>query len=162
MKKLICFVALAFMMTININAQRKMAALFKEMPDSILSVLTKNNRLDMIDFMDAKMKAQVTNLLDGKSEMTMLADDSLKIKMSDVMSVKMMVVDAKEEYDSCKQVVCMISTYTIPSTGDYESIVNYYSVKWHPLENPNLLVPLAPVSTSFKNDEKVMSTKPVY
>ena len=125
MKKLICFVALAFMMTININAQRKMAALFKEMPDSILSVLTKNNRLDMIDFMDAKMMAQVTNLLDGKSEMTMLADDSLKIKMSDVMSVKMMVVDAKEEYDSCKQVVCMISTYTIPSTGDYESIVNY-------------------------------------
>ena len=43
-----------------------MAALFKAMPDSLMPYLTKNNRLDMIDFMEANMKAEITNQLEGR------------------------------------------------------------------------------------------------
>ncbi|MBR6998224.1 MAG: DUF3256 family protein, partial [Prevotella sp.] len=42
-----------------------MADLFKAMPDSLMPYLTKNNRLDMIDFMEANMKAEITNQLEG-------------------------------------------------------------------------------------------------
>ena len=81
MKKLpilmLCCVALP-----SWGQQLRMADVFKQMPDSLMPYLSTNNRLDMIDFMDAHMKAEVTNLLDGKSEMTALADDSLTIQLS--------------------------------------------------------------------------------
>ena len=45
--------------SVCVNAQQKptMAAVFKEMPDSLFPYLTHNSRLDMLDFMEAKMKA---------------------------------------------------------------------------------------------------------
>ena len=62
---------------------------FKAMPDSLMPYLTANNRLDLMDFMDAKMKAVVTNLLEGQTEMTFLSDDSLSIRMSDALTIEM-------------------------------------------------------------------------
>ena len=47
----------------------------KLMPDSLVPYLSLNNRLDMVDFMDAKMRAAVDNSLGGESEMTFLSDD---------------------------------------------------------------------------------------
>ena len=37
--------------------------LFVEMPDSIMPLLVKNNRLDMLDYMDIGMSAKVKNKL---------------------------------------------------------------------------------------------------
>ena len=64
---------------------------FKAMPDSLTPYLTANNRLDMLDFMDAKMKAVVTNELDGQTEMLFLSDDSLSIKMSNALTLELKV-----------------------------------------------------------------------
>ena len=64
----------------------------KLMPDSLVPYLTVNNRLDMIDFMDAKMKAAVDNALTGETEMIYLSDDSLAIKMSEASLLTMKVV----------------------------------------------------------------------
>ena len=52
------------------------------MPDSVVPHMTKNNRLDMMDFMDAKMKAEVTNKLGGKSEMTDMSASYMRITIS--------------------------------------------------------------------------------
>ena len=41
--------------------------LFVEMPDTVIPYLSRNNRLDFVDFMDSNMKAEVTNALGGKS-----------------------------------------------------------------------------------------------
>ena len=49
----------------------------KLMPDSLVPYLSLNNRLDMVDFMDAKMRAAVDNSLGGESEMTFLSDELL-------------------------------------------------------------------------------------
>ena len=40
-----------------------MAEVFKQMPDSLMPYITHNDRLDMIDYLDAGMKAEVTNRL---------------------------------------------------------------------------------------------------
>ena len=64
---------------------------FVNMPDSLLPSLSHNNRLDMIDFINSGMKAEVTNLFDGKSSMSMLNDRYLKIQLNDYVSVEMML-----------------------------------------------------------------------
>ena len=96
MKKNI-LVLLVLCFSLSSHAQEKtMSELFKAMPDSILPYLSENNRLDMIDFMEAKMKAEVTNLLDGKSEMTALTHDSLSITMNDVLTIDMHLMEMPE------------------------------------------------------------------
>ena len=62
-----------------ISPAQNVREVFKSMPDSLAPYLTTNNRLDMIDFMDAKMKSVVTNLLEGETEMLALTDDSLSV-----------------------------------------------------------------------------------
>ena len=69
MKKIITI--LAFWLIINgqwsmVNGQT-MKQLFTTLPDTILPSLSKNDRLDMVDFIENNMKNEVTNRLRGKS-----------------------------------------------------------------------------------------------
>ena len=63
-------------------AAQDMRAVFLGMPDSIIPLLTENNRADCVDFVDAGMRAQVTNRLGGKSELLKLTGDYLRMKTS--------------------------------------------------------------------------------
>lgn len=86
---------------------------FKQMPDSVIPSLSVNNRLDMIDFMDSGMKAEVTNLFGKKSEMLTLADDSLSLRVSDALTVHMFLLTPSEVIDSCSKVICLLRTYNL-------------------------------------------------
>ena len=46
---------------------QKMRDVFAAMPDSVLGIMTKNNRLDCIDFIENDMEAKVRNRFDGFS-----------------------------------------------------------------------------------------------
>ena len=70
-------------MGLTASAQ-KMRDCFVNMPDSVLTLLTKNNRLDCVDFIDSKMRAVVRNEFEGKSELLMLTDSYLKMHITDV------------------------------------------------------------------------------
>ena len=105
---------------------------FKQMPDSLMPYLTANNRLDFIDFMDSDMKASVTNLTGGTSEMTALTDDSLSIRMSDALRVDMMLMNLDEPADSIYQVVVFIETF-LTDTIYGESACKFYTVDWQPV-----------------------------
>ena len=106
-----------------------MSALFQAMPDSLMPYLTRNNRLDMIDFMEAHMKAEVTNLFDAKSEMTFLSPDSLSIKMNGVLRVEMKLVKTGETADSSHVTVAVKRTYML-NENQTESIVDVYTSAW--------------------------------
>ena len=121
----------------------RMADVFKQMPDSLMPYLTKNNRLDMIDFMEARMKAEVTNMLDGKSEMTALADDSLSIRMSNTLRVGLRLV----ERDST--VIAFRKVYTVSDTQQM-TVTHYFSTSWLPLPIPEEVS-----STLIRRDEDV-------
>lgn len=131
MKKLsiILWLVLAPLMT---WAQTTMTDLFKSMPDSLLPCLSENNRLDMIDYRQANMKAEVTNLLGNTSEMTLLAPDSLSIRMSESMQVDMVLIHTEEEYDSCHQVIALLKTYFM-ADKPVERTAHFYSLRWMPL-----------------------------
>ena len=81
------------------------------MPDSICPLLSAVNRADFIDFLESKMKAEVTNSFGGKSEMTELAPDYIHVKMTPQSSWQMKLLPVN---DSTK-VVCVVSTVCAPA-----------------------------------------------
>ena len=127
-----------------------MAELFKAMPDSLLPYLTTNNRLDMIDFMEANMKAEVTNLLDGKSEMTALTPDSLSIRMNPVLRIDMKVARVAEPVDSSTQIIRVTRTYTL-NENQTERIADVYSSVWRKLSS------VIEQSSLLKRDDELLS-----
>ena len=80
-RKLSAFLILAFIGWGYLQAQEAKTC-FKNMPDSICPLLSAVNRADFIDFLESKMKAEVTNSFGGKSEMTELSPDYIYVKMT--------------------------------------------------------------------------------
>ena len=101
---------------------------FRAMPDSLMPYLSKNNRLDFIDFLDSGMKAEVHNQLGGTSQMLSLGDDSLSIQMNPSLRVDMIAIDS---------VVAVVETFLVDSIYG-ESRVHYYSATWQPIAQPVL------------------------
>lgn len=101
---------------------------FREMPDSLMPYLTKNNRLDFIDFLDSNMKAEVKNKFGGTSEMLSVGTDSIALRMNPSLRVDMLAMDS---------VLVMVETFTVDSIYG-ESSVHYYSVDWQPIAQPAL------------------------
>ena len=69
------FIILSLLLTCAAEAQVKMRDVIKQMPDTLVPYLNLNARLDFIDFKDSGMKAEVSNELGGKSQLTELTDD---------------------------------------------------------------------------------------
>lgn len=118
---------------------------FRAMPDSIMPYLTKNAKLDMMDFMDANMKAAVNNELGGESRMLFLSDDSLAIKMSNALMLELSL----EKVDT-NMVIVMKRTYQIKERHE-EVLINRFSSSWRPI-NESLIR-----STLLGRDDEVFS-----
>lgn len=140
-----------------------MADLFREIPDSILPTLSENNRLDMLDFMASNMKAEVTNRLGGKSEMTLLTDSTLSIQMSKALKVDMLLLTPETSADpESEDVICLIETFGTDSLS-LESKVRFFSPSWELLNDPPQLsvsdlntISAKKVQTILKRDDEIL------
>ena len=139
MKKLTMFLCLACAWTCSLQAQEA-KTFFKNMPDSLSPLLTAVNRADCIDFLESKMKAEVTNRFGGKSEMTELAPDYIRIQMTPQSSWQMKLLATS---DSTK-VICTVSTACAPAC---DSDVHFYTTGWEELPASSFLTP--PVMKDF-------------
>ena len=128
-----------------------MSQVFKEMPDSLMPYLSKNNRLDMIDFMEAKMKAVVNNLLDGKTVMTSLTADSLSIDMNGTLHIDMKIVPVATSSDSCLYNIQVRRIYTL-NENQAESVVDVYTSAWNRISSQ------VERSSLLKRDEKTFES----
>ena len=115
--------------TSPIGAQT-MRDVIKQMPDSLVPYLKQNARLDFIDFIDSGMKAEVSNELGGKSQLTELTDDFASFTLNAVSQIQLRLLDVNEPIDDARQIVCMVRTF---GGGMRESTIGFYSVKWQPL-----------------------------
>ena len=70
-------------------AQTRLRDLFIAMPDSLLPILTKVNREDCVDFLEAGMEAHVRNRFDGETVMDSLTDNYLHLRYTTVSEVEM-------------------------------------------------------------------------
>lgn len=125
---LLCLALLVWSLTVS--AQSTMREAFQQAPQSLMPYLTENDRLDLIDFLDSGMKAEVTNQLGGKSELLRLTERFLSLNLSQGLSMKMLLLDSPEPVDSVTQVICLVRTYGIDCR---ESTVQFYSMKWRQL-----------------------------
>ena len=133
-KRLLTFVFMATSTMLAVADTLTLRSLFKEMPDSVIPYLTRTNRLDFIDFMDSNMKAEVTNELGGKSQMTALSDDSLTIRLNDACTVSMFLLPVTEPADSSLQVIVMVRSFCLESKAT-ENDIAYYTVRWRQLQS---------------------------
>ena len=73
---------------------QKMRDVFAAMPDSVLGIMTKNNRLDCIDFIENDMEAKVRNRFDGFSVLKALTVDYLDLQLTPNCRVEMKLLPA--------------------------------------------------------------------
>ena len=109
----------------NSSAQIAMDDALKSMPDSLMPYLSKNNRLDCIDFIQAGMKAEVRNLLDGKSELTMLTNRYAHFHLNAAVDLQLALLDGVDG-----QLICVVYTY---GTDFRESVIRFYTTSWQSL-----------------------------
>lgn len=130
--------AILTVLCLSVKAQVvTMSEVFIQMPDSLMPYLTKNNKLDMVDFVNANMKAEITNKLDGLSTMLKLDSTYLKIQMNEAVAVEMKLLKSADILpDSSQWVVCLLQTI---GCGSSESRVEFYSSKWNKLNIKNPL-----------------------
>ena len=125
---------------------------FSAMPDSVLPTLTRNNRLDMVDFIDSGMKAEVNDVFDGKATLDTLTADYLHLTLSEAVKVEMKLLQSSEALaDTSDCVVCVVMTYGIKPK---ESSVRMFTSKWSPLPVPGFsrggnVARLSPSSTDL-------------
>ncbi|MBQ7461106.1 MAG: DUF3256 family protein [Bacteroidaceae bacterium] len=104
------------------NAQTRIRDIYAEAPDSIFPLLTKNNRLDQIDFRENNMQAVVKNKFEDHSELLVLNDKYLKLQLSERCIVEMRLLS-----DST---FCMVETFSAPAP---DSRIRLFDIAWHEL-----------------------------
>ncbi len=116
----------------TVSAQR-MRDVFAAMPDSIFPFLSKNNRLDCIDFIENNMKAHVKGTFDEPVELIALTDDYLVLAASAAERVEMKMLPVPDS----SYYVALVRTYLGP-VG--ESTVEFYTPDWQSLPQAKQLV----------------------
>ena len=157
------FTGLLLLASLTVRAgELKIQDVFKQMPNSVLPTLSENNRLDMLDFMASKMKAEVTNRLGDKSEMTVLTDTTLAIRMSEALQVEMLLLKPEDAAGADSQVICLIETFGRDSLS-LDSQVSFFTISWEKLNNPPQLsvsdqntISSKKVLTILKRDEEIL------
>ncbi|MDD5895313.1 MAG: DUF3256 family protein [Prevotellaceae bacterium] len=128
--------ALALVLSLQCVGQEKVADAFVAMPDSLLPCLTRNNRLDMVDFAAMAMKAEVTNKFDEPSELTRLTDSYLCLRVDSSCVVEMKLVPADTVLADSS--ACKVFVLTTVGKDTKCSCLNVYSGKWQLLATVDL------------------------
>lgn len=102
---------------------QKMRDVFAALPDSLLGIMTKNNRLDCIDFIENDMEAKVRNRFDGFTVLKALTLDYLDLQLTKNCRVEMKLLPAGDSVSY----VCVARTYSGPVA---ESVVELYTPEW--------------------------------
>lgn len=134
MKRLLFFILYSSFFLCCATAQQVlMREVFASMPDSVLPLVTKNNRLDCIDFIENNMDARVRNKVDEYVVLEALTEDYARFRTSAsaVMELKLLPLS-----DSTS-VLCVVTTAEagVKESPSYveDSNIRFLSSSWAPL-----------------------------
>lgn len=114
--------SLLFLVVLSSCAQVRMRDVFAQLPDSVLPLLTKNNRLDCIDFIENNMEARVKNRFNDHVVLEALTDDYLSIRTSESSKVEMKII-----VQAGDSLIAVNRTYNGPVE---DSEVRLYGMDW--------------------------------
>jgi len=116
----------------NLLNAADLRTIFINMPDSVMPLFTKSERMDFFDYMDSGMEAKAVNKLGGESVMTLFRDDMLSINTSESGSADIVLFKRKDG----TSLVCMIVTVL----GNYpDSRLSFYNEDWTPIPANSLI-----------------------
>ena len=116
MKRFLLFNFLLSLFLSGATAQPAMRDVFAAMPDSVLPLVTKNNRLDCIDFIENHMEAKVRNAFDEYVTLEALTADYARFRTSPVAVMEMKLLALSDS----ARVLCLVTT---AETGDTASAI---------------------------------------
>ncbi len=122
MNKKIMLLIAGTALTLSASAQMRMRDVFAELPDSVLPYMSRNNRLDCIDFIENGIEARVKNRFDQHVVLDTLTEDYLRMQTSTSAYVEMKLVPQGND-----TAICVNYTY-MGTTPDSE--VRLYSKDW--------------------------------
>ena len=110
---------------------KPMRELWQSMPDAMIPYLTKNQRIELVDFMDMKVKADVKNQFGEETVMDTLTADfaSVRLNASSMMQLRLM---PSPDQDS---IICMVRSVLGPVA---ESEVLFYDQNWNRIGEQSL------------------------
>lgn len=94
MKRILLFSIFVFAVSAVCPAQ-KMSEVFASAPYDVLPLMTRNNRLDCIDFIENNMEARVKDRFDNDVVLEEMTADYLRLVTSKVSSTEMKIVDGR-------------------------------------------------------------------
>lgn len=116
------------LVALSITTQaREIRSVWKSMPDSLVFAIDKVRRLEMLDLVDYKVKAEVDNRLGSHSVMDTITSNYLHIMVSKASELSMRLLPTAEG----DTLVCMVYTYKAPKP---ESKISFYSLDWQQLD----------------------------
>ena len=129
MKRLCIIITVLTSLFINGNAQN-MKDILKEMPDSIIPLLTHNNILDCIDFLDSDMKAEVSNKMRGKSTMTKLSESYCCIELTCNSKIEFYIIKEGKE-----PIIKSVHSY---KAEKWNESTTFYTTKWKKIKKTDI------------------------
>lgn len=100
---------------------------FANAPDNLFPLLTRNNRLDCMDFAEGKVDMEVKNRADGTTRIDSITQDYLRVLMSPKSRMELRLLPATEQKG---QRLCVIHTCMGPAQ---DSQVTLYDNQWNRL-----------------------------
>ncbi len=120
------------------STTQTMADAFRAMPDSLLPYLSKNNRLDLVDFIESKMTARVTNAFDGETTLDTLSTDYLSLTLSPSSVMEMRLLPSTKHQSPTANhpspITHIIQTTLTLGEKHKVRVVKTYTSKWSPLD----------------------------
>ncbi|MCD8310224.1 MAG: DUF3256 family protein [Prevotellaceae bacterium] len=136
---------LLFCLALDTAHAQEAKACFTAMPDSITPLLTAVNRADCIDFIESGMKAEVTNRFEGKTVMTQLTPDYIRLRMTGQSTWQMKLLSTADS----TRIICTVFTACASAC---DSDIRFYTTQWQELPTSRYL-PSLPVLADFINEE---------
>jgi len=141
MKRLLFFIFHSSFFIICATAQIQMRDIFAAMPDSVQPMVTKNNRLDCIDFIENNMEARVRNKADEYVTLEALTADYACFRTSSAAYMEMKLLPVNDTLS----VLCVVMTAESGERGTTcylaDSNIRFFHTDWKPLTTFSFVPP---------------------
>ncbi len=124
----------------EVNARTSMREVFIAMPDSVLPTVTKNNRLDCVDFIENNIEAKVRNVFDEYVTLEVLTADYARFRTSTSSLLELKLLPTSDT----TSVLCIVTTAQLGEENNAlrleDSNIRFANADWSPLSADALLI----------------------
>ena len=123
MKRYVLFI-FVLSLTLCANAGQRIDAYFAKMPQTVLPLLDKTARLDLLDLYNSHLTPKVENVYGGQSALLSKTDDYIQIRCTDASSWQMKLLPVAHY----TLIVCIS---TVRGLNTYSRLTYYRGSDWH-------------------------------